>query len=148
MSADLKCAVDYKRLPLCLTIDHHLYRPLYSLSALNRDSRYHSLSVCPCSKIAGCPTFRFQTHRDARTHTHTIAQSPVGMDVWPDALRTGAYTVSANLSPTSCFGGKYVHFISFSQTINVLWKGQYKPQSLKSLLKNAFVPLLFLKDQE
>lgn len=69
MSADLKCAVDYKRLPLCLTIDHHLYRPLYSLSALNRDRRYHSLSVYPCSKIAGCPTFRFQTHRDARTHT-------------------------------------------------------------------------------
>lgn len=149
MSADLKCAVDYKLFPPCPTIDHHLYRFLYSLSALNRDSRYPViLSQCiPAVWLQAAPLLGFK-HTEMRAHTHycTITGG-TGCLAWcPE--NWSLYCVSANLSSTSCFGGRHVHFISFSQTISVLWKGQYKPQSLKSLLKNAFVPLLFLKDQE
>ncbi len=83
-------------------------------------------------------------HTHTHTHTHTIAHSPVGLDVWPGALRTGAYTVCLPIwAQQAVLGGGMC--ISFSQTINVLWKSQYKPQSLKSPLKKSLCQTALVK---
>lgn len=94
MSAVLMCAVHYKLLPAMPdNKPSSLQTPLFPLSALNRDSRYPVIlsQSIPAVRLQAAPLFRLQKHKDA--HTHILAQSPVGLDGWPGALRTGAYTV-------------------------------------------------------
>lgn len=139
MCADLMCAEHYKLLlPMPDNKPSSLQTSLFSLSALNRDSR-HSIILSQCIPAVRLQAAPLLGCKNTKMHTHILAQSPVGLDGWPGALRTRTYTVRLPIWAQQAVLHVHVHLISFSQTINVLQKGQYKPQSLKSLCHIALV---------
>lgn len=93
MCVDLMCAEHYKLLPpMPDNKPSSLQTSLSSLSALNRDSRHPViLSQCiPAVRLQAAPLLGC---KNTKMHTHILAQSPVGLDDWPGALRTRTYTV-------------------------------------------------------